>query len=134
MPRHLRDIMAVGETPAVNQFEFHAGLFRATAAVRAECARLGVVVTAYAPLARGAGLRSPTVAGIAARHGATPAQVLLKYVLQHGAVTIPGADTAAYMRQDLAVLGQRNLTAGEMAALDALEAPGRVYDDPNLIP
>jgi diketogulonate reductase-like aldo/keto reductase len=86
--RHLEELAAHARTlPMVNQIEIHP--FHAQPETRAWCARHGVVVEAYSPLAKGLGLAHPAVAGAAARLGRTPAQVLLRWGLEQGLVVLP---------------------------------------------
>ena len=133
MPNHLADIFGMMTVPpAVNQFEWHVGLH--DDGLIAECRDHNITVTAYAPLAVGDVLNNSAVAQIAAAHpGKTAAQVAIRWLVQHGATTIPGANTIPYMRQDLDVFGW-SLTEQEMKLLDKQTTPGRKYWDPHRIP
>ncbi|MFF5449203.1 aldo/keto reductase [Streptomyces sp. NPDC012888] len=118
------DLRRLGEVsplvPAVNQVELHP-LFpqRELRAVHAE---LGVTTEAWSPLGQGKDLLSlPEVAAVAARHGRSPAQVVLRWHLQQGIVAIPKSVTPARIRENLDVFGFA-LDAEDMAALDALGA------------
>jgi len=73
--------------PAVNQV--HLSPFEFPSDVLEYCREQGIVLEAYSPLERGRGLRDSTVVGLAERLGRTPAQVLLRWAVQHGAVVIP---------------------------------------------
>ncbi|MGH1551695.1 aldo/keto reductase [Streptomyces sp. L7] len=72
--------------PAVNQILFNPPHNRR--ALLAACARFDVAVEAYSPLGTGRYVDDPTVAGIARRTGRTPAQVLLRWGVQHGLVVV----------------------------------------------
>ena len=135
MPRHLDEILNVSTVgaPAVNQFELHAGIFNLDTEVLAACNEHGITVTGYAPLAKGALLTAPTVQLIAAAHNKSTAQIALRWLVQQNITTIPGADTVAYMQEDLAVFGWE-LSPSDVAALNAMTLPGRIYNDPNNIP
>ena len=96
----LRD--ATGVLPAVNQLEYHPWIPEHDAIVQ-WCKSNGVGVIAYGSLgssnnraSAGAG-----VAAVAARHGASSAQVLLRWALQRGVAVIPGATSAEHIRQNL---------------------------------
>ena len=96
----LRD--ATGVLPAVNQLEYHPWIPEHDAIVQ-WCQGNGVGVIAYGSLgssnnraSAGAG-----VAAVAARHGASSAQVLLRWALQRGVAVIPGATSAEHIRQNL---------------------------------
>lgn len=115
---HLHRVLGLGGTvPAVNQVELHPRLQQRD--VRAENARHGIVTEAWSPLGRGAGLGDPIVAGIAARLGRTPAQVVLRWHLQHGTVVIPKSDTPERIAENRAVYDFA-LSAHDMRALDDL--------------
>lgn len=104
--------------PAVNQIELHP-LFP-QAELRAVHAERGIATEAWSPLGQGKGLLElPEVAAIAARHGRTPAQVVLRWHLQLGNVAIPKSVTPQRIRENLDVFGFE-LDAADMAALDAL--------------
>jgi 2,5-diketo-D-gluconate reductase A len=75
------------EVPAVNQIKLNP--FHYSPELLEDCARRGIVVESYSPLAQGRGLDRPPVAAIAERVGRTPAQVMLRWAVQLGAVVIP---------------------------------------------
>ena len=106
--------------PAVNQIELHP-LFPQEE-LRALHARLGITTEAWSPLGQGKELLThPEVTAIAAAHGRSAAQVVLRWHLQHGNVAIPKSVTPSRIRENLDVFGFE-LDAAEMAALDALGA------------
>ena len=128
-PAHLRALVAAtGETPAVNQVELHPALQQR--ALRDVHAELGIVTEAWSPLGQGTVLDDPTVVRVAAAHGVTPAQVVLRWHLQQGTVVIPKSVTPARIASNLDVLGFA-LTADEAAAIDALDAAGRIGPHPD---
>ncbi|MEU7064789.1 aldo/keto reductase [Streptomyces sp. NPDC046161] len=117
-----QDLERIGEVsalvPAVNQIELHP-LFPQTG-LRALHARLGITTEAWSPLGQGKELLTlPAVASVAARHGRSAAQVVLRWHLQSGHVVIPKSVTPARIRENLDVFGFE-LDAEDMAALDAL--------------
>ena len=80
--------VALASEPLVtNQIEVHP--FIDQRRVIDACRRHGMAVTAYSPLARGKTLDHPALAAIAQRHGKTPAQVMLRYLIEQGFVAIP---------------------------------------------
>ncbi|HLU95588.1 MAG TPA: aldo/keto reductase [Thermobifida alba] len=105
--------------PAVNQIELHPA--RPRVAERAHHARHGIATQAWAPLAKGALLTHPVVTAIADAHARTPAQVVLRWHLQHGILAIPRSATPERIRGNFAV-ADFALTSRDMAALDALGA------------
>jgi diketogulonate reductase-like aldo/keto reductase len=107
---------ATGVAPAVNQIEWSPLLFDAEV-VEDHRAR-GIVVEGYSAL-RGGTLEHPTIVGIAERLGRTPAQVIIRWHLQHEIVVIPKSVNADRIRANADVAGF-SLTDEDMAALDAL--------------
>jgi len=93
----------------------------------------GIVLTSYTPVAKGAVLEDPVIRRIAARHGATPAQVALAWLLaMPGVAAIPKAASPARQRENL---GAAALVL-EAADLDALAAlpKGRRLVNPAFAP
>ncbi|MEI3848763.1 MULTISPECIES: aldo/keto reductase [Microbacterium] len=128
-PAHLDRIAAeAGIVPAVNQVELHPAL-QNRAVVAANTAR-GIVTEAWSPLAQGAVLRERAIVEIAERHGKTPAQVVLRWHLQQGRVVIPKSVTPVRIAENLDVF-DGDLSAEELAAIDALERDGRTGPHPD---
>ncbi|MBV7363189.1 aldo/keto reductase [Actinomycetaceae bacterium TAE3-ERU4] len=85
---HLQKIIdATGFVPHVNQLQAHP--YFPHDDVRAYCRDLGIVVEAWAPLARGQAAAEPGLNEIAARLGKTPAQVVLRWAIERGDVIFP---------------------------------------------
>ncbi|MFB6576697.1 aldo/keto reductase [Streptomyces sp. NPDC056402] len=131
-PADLERIAAESElVPAVNQVELHP-LFP-QAELRAVHAGRGIATEAWSPLGQGKELLTlPAVAAIAAAHGRSAAQVVLRWHLQHGNIVIPKSVTPARIRENLDVF-DFELAAADMAALDALGAGAagrRIGPDP----
>ena len=127
---HLQRLIdETGEAPALNQVELHPYL--AQTALRAFHAHHGIATQAWGPLARGGDLLSdPVIRGIADEHGRSPAQVVLRWHLQHGTAVIPKSVDPARMAQNLDVL-EFQLAAREMAAIDGLNRGQRTGPDPD---
>ncbi|MCE0766998.1 aldo/keto reductase [Pseudonocardia kujensis] len=82
-------------------------------------------VMAYSPVEQGRLLHEPTLAAIARRHEATPAQIALAWVLRDdGVITIPRSGNPEHVRENAAALDIR-LTAEDLAALDGVFPPPR---------
>jgi diketogulonate reductase-like aldo/keto reductase len=95
---HLAELLAsCAVRPMLNQVECHPALQQRL--LRAACAQAGVAVVAYAPLGTGALLAHPTVVATARRVARTPAQVLLRWGLQHGLCVIPKASQQLCVRR-----------------------------------
>jgi diketogulonate reductase-like aldo/keto reductase len=107
---------AIGATPAVNQIEWSPLLF--DAGTLAEHRQRDVALEGYSAL-RGGTLDHPTIVGIADRLGRTPAQVIIRWHLQHDIVVIPKSVNADRIRSN-ADVADLELSDDDMAALDAL--------------
>ena len=129
---HLERLAAETDlAPAVNQIELHPYFQNREVAAWGD--QHGVVTEAWAPIARGAVLGDPVVAEVAAAHDRTPAQVVLRWHLQHGFVVFPKSSSPARLRRELRRLRLRRLSAEEMARIDGLERgeAGRTGMHPN---
>jgi diketogulonate reductase-like aldo/keto reductase len=104
--------------PAVNQIQFSPFWYRR--ALHEECARLGVAPEAYSPLGTGRHLSHPAIRQLAQRIGRTPAQVLLRWCLQHGLPAIPKSTHRERIEENAQIFDFA-LSAEDMAALDALD-------------
>jgi 2,5-diketo-D-gluconate reductase A len=102
--------------PAVNQIEWSPLLYDAE--VVAAHRERDVVVEGYSAL-RGGTLTHPAILAVADRLGRTPAQVIIRWHVQHEIVVIPKSVKADRIRSNADVAGFR-LTEDDMAALDAL--------------
>jgi 2,5-diketo-D-gluconate reductase B len=117
-PRLLQRAIAEGVNLACLQVEFHLMLDQSKLLSITRPAGMGL--TAYSPLAKGANLDLPPIRQVAAKHGATLAQVALAWLLaQEGVAMVPKAASAARQKENLGALGIR-LDAADMAALAAL--------------
>ncbi len=110
---------ATGTAPSVNQVRWSPLLF--DAAVLEEHRTRGVTLEGYSAL-RGGTLKDPTITEVADRLGRTPAQVVIRWHLQHGVVVIPKSSKPERIRSN-AEVGGFELSAQDMAALDALGRP-----------
>jgi 2,5-diketo-D-gluconate reductase A len=111
-------IAATGETPAVNQIPWsprrhHPELLRGLR-------ERAVVVEGYSPLLD-TNLADPVLIGIAAAHGVTPAQVVLRWHLEHDIVVIPKSADPGRMAANLDLFGF-SLDPAEVAQIDGLAA------------
>lgn len=116
---HLRELLDHAKVPPhVNQIELTPFLQRRD--TRALCAEHRIVVEAYSPLTRGERFDHRVVRAIAAEVGRSPAQVLLRWGIQHGHVVLPKSVNRARIRENAAVFDFA-LTPDAMARLDGLE-------------
>ncbi len=107
-----------GEVPAVNQIELHP--FWTRHALRDYCDGKGIVIEGYSPLARAEKLDDPTLRKIAARHGKSAAQVMIRWQIQQDIVVLPKSSHAERIGQNADVY-DFTLDAEDMKTLDALD-------------
>jgi len=117
--------------PAVNQIEQHP--YFAQADVEAFGAERGVLAQAWSPIGgitfyrdgdHTSTLQDPVIGDIAQAHGKTPAQVMLRWGIQHGRLVIPKSTKPSRIAENIDVF-DFELSADELAALDALETGNR---------
>jgi diketogulonate reductase-like aldo/keto reductase len=130
-PAHLDALMADAEVkPMVNQVELHPRL--AQRELREYCRRHGIQIEAWSPLGQGQLLEDPTLKEIAQKYGKTTAQVILRWDLQNGVVVIPKSVNADRIASN-AQLFDFELSAEDMARIDALDCGGRIGPDPDVL-
>lgn len=115
-------------TPAINQIELHPRLNQS--ALRAVHAGYSIATEAYSPLGTGTLLDNPAIAAVAAAHGKSAAQVLIRWNLQLGNVVIPRAITAARLAENADVFGFE-LSDAEMDSINGLDDGTRFRPNPD---
>ncbi len=126
--RHLAEMKEyAGIQPAVNQVEFHPRLFQRD--LLAYCEANNIVLEAYSPLGRGELTTHPAVTAIATRIERSPADVLLRWCLQHGLALAVKSATPSRIGAFLSA-NDFVLSAEDMAALDALSDDHHYCWDP----
>jgi 2,5-diketo-D-gluconate reductase A len=106
-----------GEVPAVHQVEWSP--FGHSLDMLNYCRSRKIVLQAYSPLTRGKRLEDEGLAAIAAKHRKTPAQIILRWDLQHGVASIPKAYRDDHQRENLAIFDFA-LDDADMGMLDGL--------------
>ena len=129
-PERLVDLCCLAEVPpAVNQIETHP--FRPQREAHDVMVDLGVAHEAWAPFAEGAQdiFQNPALAAVGERYGKSPAQVVLRALLQRDVIVIPKSTHRDRMEQNLDVF-DFELTDEDLAAVDGLEDPSfpRIFD------
>jgi 2,5-diketo-D-gluconate reductase A len=128
---HLARVIEGSSTvPAVNQIELHPAFQQHT--VRDFAAQHDVRIEAWGPLGQGKYdlFTLPAIEAAAAAHGKSPAQVVIRWHLQSGIIVFPKSNTAERIRENFDVF-DFELTADEVAAIDALDAGKRVGANPD---
>lgn len=126
---HLRRIIdETGVIPAMNQIELHPWLPQAH--LRDIDARLGIKTEAWSPLGSGQLIDNPVIAQVAAKHGKSPAQVMIRWSIQLGNIVLPKSVTPARIEQNIDVF-DFVLDDADMAALATLESGRRTGPNPD---
>ena len=137
MPHHLEKLLSVVEVvPSVNQVELHP-YFQQPKLQRLH-KQAGILTQAWSPIGgitfyRGSNkstLEDATILDIAKKRGKSAAQVMLRWGLQEGRSVIPKSVKAARIAQNFDVF-DFELSAAEIAAIDALETGVRSGPDPD---
>jgi 2,5-diketo-D-gluconate reductase A len=113
--------------PTVHQVELHPRLQHVE--LRRWHAEHRIATDAWNPLAWGGLLDDKTIGEVAARHGKSPAQAILRWQMQLGNIAIPKSVTAEKMRENIEIF-DFELSNEEMAAISALEAGDRIGSNP----
>jgi 2,5-diketo-D-gluconate reductase A len=111
-------IQATGEAPSVNQIRWSPLLFDAT--VLAQHRERGVLLEGYSPF-KASNLRDATLAEIASAHGVSPAQVVLRWHVDHGVVVIPKSARPERIASNFDLFGF-SLSDEELARIDRLSS------------
>jgi diketogulonate reductase-like aldo/keto reductase len=125
--------------PAVNQIELHP--YFAQPEVQAFGAEHQILTQAWSPIGgitfyregeHTSTLQDPVIGGVAQAHGKTPAQVMLRWGIQHGRSVIPKSTKPNRIAENLDVF-DFELTSDEMAAIDALDTGRRGGPEPDAV-
>lgn len=123
-------IAATGVTPVLNQVELHAGFTQPE--LREYHAQHGIVTEAWAPLARGKNFDAPEIVAVAERHDATPAQVVLAYLMKLGCSVVPKTANLERLEENLGAV-ELVLDSADVDALNSI--PGeRLWGNPRTFP
>merc|ERR1712110_159933 len=136
--KQVETISAVAKVPiATNQVELH--LYCQQKRLASTCSRLGIKLTCYAPLGSPGReitqnkkdiariMDDQTVLRIAAQHGKTPAQVLMRHLIQSGHIVIPKSVSQHRLKENISVFDFK-LTKVEMGQLELLDQNKRTFD------
>ncbi|MFJ5624499.1 aldo/keto reductase [Peribacillus loiseleuriae] len=126
---HLEDLMNDAEIkPVVNQVEYHPRLTQKE--IQAFCQEHGIQLEAWSPLMQGQLLDNLVLQEIANKYNKTIAQIIIRWDLQHGVVTIPKSTKEHRIIENSTVF-EFQLTKEEMQRIDELNQNHRVGPDPN---
>lgn len=123
----MKRAVAAAEQPIFcNQVEYHPYLSQRP--LLDFCRELGIAIVAYSPLARGLVARDERLAGIGRKHGKSPAQVSLRWLIhQDGVIAIPKGGRNEHLRENLGIF-DFELDAEDLAFIDTFEDDHRQID------
>lgn len=128
MPEHLDNLLSdCAVAPSVNQVEFHPRLVQPR--LLAYCRDKNIQVQAWSPLMSGQIASVPTALSLAKKHRKTPAQIALRWDLQHGVVTIPKSKHPDRIAENADIF-DFELSDEDMKLLDASDEGKRIGPDP----
>lgn len=128
---HLKDLLShAAEKPVINQVELHPLLSQVE--LRDFCQQNDIKVEAWSPLSRGRFLDEPILGKIAAQHGKTPAQVILRWHLQNQIIPIPKSVTPTRLKENADIFDFQ-LSQKDMDEINELNKDQRFGADPDHI-
>lgn len=116
--RHLEELRSFSPVlPAINQIEFSPFWYRQD--LLDYCRTVGIALESYSLLTRGQRLHDPRLLELGKRYGKSPAQVLIRWALQHRVVAIPRSTNPEHIRANADVFDFA-ITPLDMAELDSM--------------
>jgi methylglyoxal/glyoxal reductase len=126
---HLEDLMADAEIkPMVNQVEYHPRLTQED--LLSYCKEQGIQLEAWRPLLKGEIFEEPTLVELADKYNKSVAQIILRWDLQNGVVTIPKSVTKNRIEENIDIF-DFELTNKDMSRISALNQDKRNGVDPD---
>jgi len=117
-------------TPAVNQYEFHPELLQPE--LLEYCKKRGIQPEAWSPIMKGKVNDIPVMQALAAKYGKNPVQIVLRWDIQKGVVTIPKSVTTERILSNADIF-DFELSEDDMAKIDRLDKNGRIGGHPDYI-
>jgi 2,5-diketo-D-gluconate reductase A len=125
---HLQELIdETGVIPVLNQIEYHPYLTQP--GITEACHKHSVAVEAWSPLMQGKFRQEPVFGELAAQYGKSEAQIILRWDLQKGVITIPKSVTPSRIEENFQVF-DFSLSEDDMIRIDALERGMRCGPDP----
>ena len=129
MRHHLEDLISSAEiTPMVNQMEFHPYVVQQD--LIDYCTAKKIQYEAWSPFMQGKLFKLDICDGLARKYGKSPAQIILRWNLQKGVVTIPKSVKKNRINANASIFDFK-LTSEEVAYLDSLDRGERIGPDPD---
>ncbi|KAF6808315.1 aldo-keto reductase [Colletotrichum sojae] len=117
---HIEELMASKPriAPVINQIEVHP--FNTQTKIRETCAKHNIAIEAYAPLARGMRMKHPKILQLAKKYGCSPAQLFVRWSLQHDMITLPKSVKQERLIENASV-NDFEISEEDMSAMDSLD-------------
>ena len=129
--RHLEELFEIASIlPAVNQVEFTPFLYQKE--LLDFCKKKKFVVEAYSSLTRGQKFDNPVLKSIGQKYNKLPAQILIRWGLQHEIIQIPRSKSQQHIQENAEVF-DFNINDEDMKQLDSLNENFRLTEDPTMI-
>jgi len=126
--RHLEELQEnFSVVPAVNQFEFNPFVFQKK--ISDYCMANDIVVEAYTPIARNHKFNHPVIKEISGKYKKTPAQILLRWSLQHNAIVIPKSSNPDRIKENSEIF-DFHISKEDMSKLNSMNEDLRLSPDP----
>lgn len=118
--KHIEELMSSKPRvePVINQIEVHP--FNTQEGIRKTCAKHGITIEAYAPLARGMRMKHPRILELSTKYKCSPAQLLVKWGLQHNMITLPKSVRRERLLENASV-ENIEISDEDMKIMDALD-------------
>ncbi len=114
--------------PMVDQIEMHVGYPEES--VVEYCQKRGIVVEAWAPIAKGKAFEIPAVKEVANRHQKTPSEVLIRWCMEKGVIPLPKSVTPTRIEENFDVF-DFSLSESDVKLLDGISEIGRLGSHPD---
>ena len=123
-PHHLKDALATGIKVVNNQVELHPTFNQKE--LKKFCDGNNIVLTAYAPLGRGADLEVSLLRELAEKYGVSVPQVTLNWIMSRGIAAIPKSSGRAHLKDNFHAAVWK-VEKGDIARIDALPQGARIF-------
>jgi diketogulonate reductase-like aldo/keto reductase len=128
MVKHLEEHMEKSSVvPAVNQIELNPFVFEAD--VLDYCKNHNIAVQAYTPITKGKKFKDPEIKRLSEKYEKTPAQVMLRWAIQHNVIVIPKSSTPERIKENADIF-DFNIDDEDMEVLNSLDESLRSSPDP----
>ena len=116
-PHHIEPLMYTNVKPQVDQIEFHPGFMQNT--TMKYCKENDIIVQAWSPMGKAEVFSHDTIKTLSTKYGCTPAQLCIRWCMQHGTIPLPKSVTKERIVSNLDVFSF-SITAEDMCLIDSM--------------